>query len=159
MILALAKNGALGLAGKLPWHHPEDREHFERTTRRHAVIMGRRTWEEEARPLPERINIVVSSSFGPPPDAPREGLGSVLAARTLAAALELAWAEDDAPFVIGGARVFAEALPHVTRIYLTEIPVSPAADVFFEVDRSAFTVTHERVGERGARFLVLDRRD
>jgi dihydrofolate reductase len=150
MILALATNGALGLGGTLPWSYPEDREHFERTTRGHAVIMGRRTWEEEGRPLPERINIVVSRSFVPPD-------GTVLAARSLDEALVLARKADPEPFVIGGADLFAEALPQVIRIYLTEIPESPQADVHFQLDRTGFVVTHERMGERGARFLVLDR--
>ena len=157
MILALATNGALGLRGKLPWSYPEDREHFERTTRGHAVIMGRRTWEESGRPLPERVNIVVSRSFVPPADAPHEGLGSVHAAPTLDEALELAWQIDDAPFVIGGTGIFTEALPRVTRIYLTEVPAPPEADVFFALDRSGFTITSERAGDGGARFLVLDR--
>ena len=57
MILALGTNGALGLHGKLPWSYPEDREQSETTTRGHAVIMGRRTWEEGGRPLPDRASI------------------------------------------------------------------------------------------------------
>ena len=157
MILALGSNGALGLRGKLPWSYPEDREHFETTTRGHAVIMGRRTWEEGGRPLPDRASIVVSRSFVPPPDAPRAGLGSVLAAATLDEALEMAWQIDDEPFVIGGARIFAEALPRVTRIHLTEVPAPPDADVFFSLDRSGFAVVSERAGEGGVRFLVLER--
>ncbi len=157
MILALGRDGALGLRGKLPWSYPEDREHFERTTRGHAVVMGRRTWDEAGRPLPDRTNIVVSRSFVPPADAPREGPGSVLAAPTLDEALDLAWSVDDEPFVIGGTRIFAEALPRVTRIYLTEVPAPPEADVFFALDRRGFAVASERRGEGGARFLVLER--
>ena len=76
---------------------------------------------------------------------------------TLDEALELAWQIDDEPFVIGGAGLFAEALPRVTRIYLTEVPAPPEADVFFALDRSGFAVASERIGEGGARFLVLER--
>jgi dihydrofolate reductase len=155
MILALAANGALGLAGKLPWSLPEDREHFERTTQGHVVIMGRRTWEEEGRPLPGRVSIVVSRSFvASPTDA-----GVVHAARSLDEALALAYRLDDAPgpFVIGGAQLFADALPRVTRIYLTEIATAPEADVFFELDRTGFTATSERAGAAGVRYLVLER--
>lgn len=152
MILALGRNGALGRGGKLPWSHPEDRAHFERATRGHAVIMGRRTWEEEGRPLPDRVNVVVSRSFTRPSDDP-----SVLVARSLEEALTLAWAVDEAPFVIGGARLFAEAMPLVTRIYLTEIPEAPEADVFFELDRTDFSVVDERAGEGGLRYLLLER--
>lgn len=152
MILALGPNGALGREGKLPWSHPEDRAHFEHTTRGHAVIMGRRTWEEEGRPLPGRINVVVSRSFARPNDD-----AGVLVARSLDEALTLAWAVDDSPFVIGGAGLFAEAMPLVTRIYLTEIPEAPDADVFFELDRTGFRVVDERTGEGGLRYLVLER--
>jgi dihydrofolate reductase len=151
MILARAENGALGLDGKLPWSHPEDRAFFERTTRGHVVIMGRRTWEEEGRPLPDRLNIVVSRTFTAP------AVEGVVVARSLDDALAHAWSVDAEPFVIGGAALFTEVLPRVTRIYLTEIPGSPDADVFFELDRTGFHVTHERTGEAGARFLVLDR--
>jgi len=158
MILALGDNGALGRAGGLPWDYPEDRAHFERTTDGHAVIMGRRTWEEEARPLPGRASVVVSAAFEPPADAPRAGPGSVTAARTLDEAIRIARASDPEPFVIGGARLFAEALPKATRIYLTEIPEAPEADVFFPLDRRPFEVVSSRVGDRGARFLVLERR-
>ena len=157
MILALGTNGALGLRGKLPWSYPEDREHFDQTTRGHAVIMGRRTWEEGGSPLPDRTSIVVSRTFVPPVDAPSEGPGSVRASPTLDEGLELAWQIDDAPFVIGGSRIFAEALPHVTRIYLTEVPAPPEADVFFALDRSGFTIASEHTGEGGVRFLVLER--
>lgn len=152
MILALAENGALGLSGKLPWSHPEDREHFDRTTRGHAVIMGRRTWEEEGRPLPDRVNIVVSSTFVPPLDK-----GTVHAARSLDEALSRAWEIDAMPFVIGGARLFAEALPQASTIYLTEVPGAPDADVHFTLDRTGFRVASERAGEGGLRFLVLER--
>lgn len=150
MILALGRNGAFGRGGKLPWSHPEDRAHFERTTRGHAVIMGRRTWEEEGRPLPDRVNIVVSRSFEPPS-------ADVLVARSLDEALAIARRTDDEPFVIGGVRLFAEAMPHVTRIYLTEIPEDPEADVFFTLDRTGFSVVDEREGAGGLRYLVLQR--
>lgn len=152
MILALGANGALGRGGKLPWSYPEDRAHFERTTRGHAVIMGRRTWEEEGTPLPDRTNIVVSRSFESPADAP-----GVLVARSLGEAIARARTVDDAPFVIGGAGLFKEALSLATRIYLTEIPEAPEADVFFMLDRDGLSVVDERVGEGGLRFLVLDR--
>jgi dihydrofolate reductase len=151
MILAVARTGALGWRGKLPWSYPEDREHFEQTTHGHVVIMGRKTWEEEGRALPGRTNVVVSRSFIAPPGH------DVLVARTLDEALETAWANDPETFVIGGAQIFAEALPRVTRIYLTEIPTSPEADVYFTLDRSDFRVVAERHGEHGLKFVTLER--
>jgi dihydrofolate reductase len=157
MILALGANGALGRAGGLPWSYPEDRAHFERTTLGHAVVMGRRTWAEAGQPLAGRMNIVVSTRLVPPAGLPADGPGSLRVAASVDAALEAAWSVDPEPFVIGGAAVFDAALPRVTRIHLTRIPDAPEADVFYDLDTSGFNVVAERIGERGARFLVLER--
>jgi dihydrofolate reductase len=150
LIFAVAENGVIGKDGRLPWDLPEDRAHFLRTTEGHPVIMGRRTWQERGTPLPNRTNIVVSRSFVPPP-----GMPEVLAARDLDSALELAWAEHPEPFVIGGVRLFEEAMPHATRVYVTEVAGAPAGDTFFHFDRSRFRVVDRRV--RGPlTFLILE---
>ena len=148
-ILAVAENGVIGLAGRLPWDHPEDREHFRRTTWGHAVVMGRKTWEEVGAPLPGRTNVVVSSSFVAPP--------GVLTAGTLDEALELAFQVDEAPFVIGGARLFEAAMPRVGRVFLTLVPGSPPGDTHFVLDQSEFRQVSARQGLGGLRFLVLER--
>lgn len=148
-IFAVAENGVIGRAGKLPWDHPEDREHFRRTTWGHVVIMGRRTWEEVGAALPGRTNLVVSSGFAPPP--------GVLAARSLDEALELAAALDPDPFVIGGAQLLEAAMPRVGRVHLTLIPGCPPGDTRFELDRRGFRLVSERPGGQGLRFLVLER--
>jgi dihydrofolate reductase len=150
MILALAKNNALGRGGKLPWTYPEDRDHFNQTTKGHVVIMGRKTWDEEGEPLADRLNIVVSRT--------KSLIKGAITTSSLDEALAKGWAVDPNPFIIGGASLFKEALPQVTTIYLTEIPTEPTdADVFYELDRSGFTVTSERDGKDGVRFIVLDR--
>ena len=82
----------------------------------------------------------------------------VTVAPTLEAALDLAYGLDPAPFVLGGARLFHEALPRVTTVYLTEIPESPAADTFFVFDRSPFDEVDERRTASGLRFVTLRRR-
>jgi dihydrofolate reductase len=149
LIFAIARNGAIGLNGGLPWHYPEDRNHFFRTTVGHALVMGRRTYEEVGTPLPDRTNIVVSRTFAAPP--------GVISAESLSAALELAYAKDPSPFVIGGARLFDEAMPLATRVYVTEIPESPPADTFFRFDSKGFCVIEERTTASGLRFVTYER--
>ena len=154
LMVAIARNGAIGLKGDLPWSgdYPEDRAWFEAMTRGHVLVMGKRTYLEAGAPfgLP---SIVVSTTLALPLPPGNE----VTVVPTLDAALALAWVRDPLPFVIGGMRIFEEALPQVTRIYLTEIPESPAADVHFHLDRRGFTVVEERVMASGLRFLTLER--
>ena len=149
VIFAIAENGVIGRAGGLPWDYPEDRAFFLRTTRGHAVIMGRRTWEERGTPLPERTNIVVSRTF----TAEHEG---VVVARTLDDALVAAWAVDPEPFVIGGVRLFEEAIPRATRLYVTEVPGHPDGDTVLRFDRSPFRVVAERTSASSLRFVVFE---
>lgn len=149
MIVAIAKNGVIGRWGGLPWSYPEDRAHFARTTAGHAVIMGRRTWQEVGSPLPGRHNIVLSHRAEVPDGIRR--------ASTLDQALAIAWSLDAEPFVIGGARVFQEALPRVTHAFVTEIPESPDGDTFYRFDATDFVVVSERTGARGERYLEYRR--
>jgi dihydrofolate reductase len=155
LMVAVARNGAIGRDGDLPWQqpYPEDRAWFEETTRGHVLVMGKRTYEEAGPPF-GRSSIVVSRSLALPTPPP----ASVWVEPTLDAALARAWAMDPLPFVIGGVRIFEEALPRVTRIYLTEIPESPAADTFFHLDRAGFAVVDERVFASGMKFVTLERR-
>lgn len=147
LVVALAQNGVLGRAGGLPWDYPEDRRHFLDVTRGHAVLMGRRTFEETGRALPDRRNIVVSRTLAAAPD--------VEIAATLDEAISLARETDPEPFVIGGVRLFEEALPRVTRLLLTEIPGEPEGDTVWHLDRTGFRAVSERRGERGLVFLEL----
>jgi len=150
LIVAVGENGAIGVAGRLPWDYPDDRAHFARTTRGHAVIMGRRTWEETGGPLPGRHNIVVSRSL--------ESVAGAQVAPSLDSALQLAWALDPEPFVIGGTRLFEEALPRITRAFVTLVPESPQADTFFHFDATGFRLVSEDVGKRGERYREYERR-
>jgi dihydrofolate reductase len=150
LIFAVGENGALGHDGGLPWSWPEDRAYFERTTRGHAVIMGRRTFDETGEPLVDRTNVVVSSTM-----EPRPGLRIV---RSLDEAITLARRADPMPFVIGGVRLFEEALPHATRVHVTTLPLAPAADVYFHLDRTGFEVLETWRDAGGARYEVLARR-
>jgi dihydrofolate reductase len=126
LILARASNGVIGKGNALPWRLPEDMAHLKALTIGHPVIMGRKTWDSlpaKFRPLPGRRNIVVTRN----PDwyeAGAERVGSVQEAVQLAFDAEQV-------FVLGGAQIYAEALPLATRAYVTEIAQAFEGDTFF----------------------------
>ncbi len=129
LVVAMASNGIIGANGRLPWHLPEDLQHFKRLTMGHAVIMGRRTWESLKGPLPGRENIVVTRTPG------YEARGAAVAS-SLESALALCTGESVA-FVIGGSRLFAESLPIADGLVVTEIRKDFAGDTWFPAyDRS-----------------------
>jgi dihydrofolate reductase len=150
LVVAMAKNRVIGRAQSIPWDLPEDRKHFVAVTRGHALIMGRATYESIGKPLPKRRNIVVSRQHG-------LSIDGVEVVGSLDEAIALARTEDDAPRVIGGGQIYAEALPLATRIYLTELDAEVEGDRWFpELDRSEWVVSERRRGE-GATYLTLDR--
>lgn len=126
LIAAVAQDRGIGYNNQLLWHLPEDLAHFKSVTAGHTVLMGRKTWDSlppRFRPLPGRRNLVLSrqADFRP--------AGAEVAA-SLLAALDLA-ASDEVVFVIGGATLYAQALPLAERLILTEVEDTPPADVFF----------------------------
>jgi dihydrofolate reductase len=147
LIAAVSLNGVIGARGKLPWHLPEDLQHFRKLTLGHPVIMGRRTWESLGKPLPGRENIVVSRQAG------FEAPGASVAA-TLEAAVALCAGEPVA-FVIGGAEIYAAALPLADGIVLTEIQQDHEGDTRFPAwDRSAWRASQREThtSKDGVRF-------
>ena len=141
-IVAVARNGVMGKDGKLPWDLPEDRAFFRDTTMGHAVIMGRRTWDERGAPLPGRRNIVVSRAG----QVSGEGREVVT---TIEDAIALARTTDPDPFVLGGAEIFRLAMPYATRILLTEIDFDAEGDTFFPaLDQAAWRAVERRPGDR-----------
>lgn len=124
IIAAVARNGVIGRDNGLPWRLPADLRRFKTLTLGHPVIMGRRTWESIGRPLPGRRNLVVSrnSDYAAP--------GAELFA-SLARALAACAGHPGEVFVIGGAELYALALPAATRLYLTEIRADYAGDAHF----------------------------
>jgi dihydrofolate reductase len=147
LIAAVARNGIIGAGGRLPWRLPEDLAHFKRVTFGHPVIMGRRTWDSLGKALPGRRNVVVTRNpgFAAP--------GASVAA-TLEAALKLCSGEPLA-FVIGGAALYAAALPLASGIVLTEIQRDYEGDTRFpEWDRHAWRVAQREThtSAEGVRF-------
>ena len=124
LIYARAANGVIGKDGTMPWHLPEDLAHFKQLTHGSPVIMGRKTWDSlppRFRPLPGRQNIVLTRQADwQAPGAVR--VGSVAEARAL-------FPEGSDAWVIGGAQVFAEALPLADSLVVTEIDADFAGDV------------------------------
>lgn len=117
LIFARASNGVIGRNNQLPWHLPEDLAHFKRTTLGSPVIMGRKTWDsipERFRPLPGRTNIVVTRD----PAWHAEGASR---AGSLQEALTLCPADATDAWVIGGAQIYAAAMPLAHSAVVTEI--------------------------------------
>jgi dihydrofolate reductase len=123
LIVAAARNRAIGKGGRLPWHLPDDLRHFRAKTLGKTVLMGRRTYESLGKPLPGRRNVVVTR------DATFEAPGCTVVF-TLEKALACA-REAEELMVIGGASLYADLLPHAQRIYLTSVHADIEGDAFF----------------------------
>lgn len=140
LIAAVARNGVIGGGNRLLWQLPEDMRFFKHTTLGHAVIMGRKTWQSlppRFRPLPGRRNIVLTREAG------FDAAGAETAASLQDAIARMG--DEPLAFVIGGAQVYAQALPLAQQLWLTEIerdfdgdarfPDWPRQD-FVELERS-----------------------
>lgn len=150
LIVGLARNRGIGLRGALPWHVPEDLKRFKALTMGHAIIMGRKTHESIGRALPGRRNLVITRG-----GATFAGCDSV---SSLEQALELV-SQDELPFIIGGAQLYAEALPKVTHLFLTQLDRDVEADTFFpELQAAAWReVSREPGTTPGVTFVDLRR--
>jgi dihydrofolate reductase len=132
IIAAVASNGVIGRAGKLPWHLSDDLRRFKRLTMGHTLIMGRRTWESIGRPLPgRRIIVVTRQPRYPVPEVVRTAASFEEAVRLAAAAGE------EEVFVVGGAELYREALPRADRMYFTSVLADVEGDTYFPVPLEA----------------------
>ena len=123
LVVARARNGAIGRDNALPWHLPEDLRHFKATTMGGTLLMGRRTFESIGRPLPGRRTVVLTRDADwSYPGVERAGSLD----EALARCADLAEV-----FVVGGAQVYAEALPRADRIVVTEVDAEVDGDAFF----------------------------
>jgi dihydrofolate reductase len=138
LIVARARNGAIGKGNTIPWHAPEDLAAFQRETTGGALIMGRRTWESlPFRPLKNRLNIVVTSdptvweTTAPTPEA------------AIALALD---AGHTRLYGIGGSAIYRALLPMAHRLLVTEVDLTiPDADAFFPAfDEGEWQITNQR---------------
>ena len=129
MIVAFNRNGGIGVNGTIPWHVPDDLEHFKRVTKDNTVIMGRKTYEslpDSYRPLPGRRNVILSSN----PEYKQKGAHVY---PSLFHVLKLDNIQGT-PYIVGGGQLYAETLPFVDRVYATLIDDESECDTFFPVD-------------------------
>ncbi|MFL9814120.1 type 3 dihydrofolate reductase [Stutzerimonas sp. VN223-3] len=153
MIAALAQNRVIGLDNQMPWHLPADLKHFKATTLGKPIIMGRKTWDSLGRPLPGRLNLVVSRQ----PDLQLDGAETFTSLDEALRRAE-AWAREqgvDELMLIGGAQLYAQGLGRAQRLYLTRIDANPEGDAFFPAfDESEWQCidcqAHAAVGEAPA---------
>lgn len=153
LIVAFARHHVIGKNNCMPWHLPEDLAHFKRTTLGAPVIMGRKTWESIGRPLPGRRNIVVSRNL-------ELRLNNAETATSLTEALKQC-ANDKEVFIIGGAQIYAQALPLAQRLVVTEIDQSFDGDAFFPaIDLSQWQEKkrelHHAMAPNNFSFSIID---
>lgn len=131
IIACVGKNRELGKGGQLIFHLKEDMRFFKETTRRHKVVMGRKTWESLPFKLPERENIVISSRDFEGPDEIIHDIRKFIDENK---------DTDEEIFVIGGGKIYQEFLPVASKIYLTEVDadISEADTYFPEFDKTGF---------------------
>jgi dihydrofolate reductase len=131
LILAIADNGVIGRNGAIPWRISDDLKRFKQLTLGKPVVMGRKTWDSlPKKPLPERINIVVTRQPG------WKGEGAIAASSLDDALAQAAQAAE--VMVIGGAEIYRAALPHAQRIELTEVHRPFEGDARFSFGRDAW---------------------
>jgi len=121
-IVAISNNRVIGSDNDIPWYLPADLKYFKKTTLNHHIIMGRKTFQSIGRPLPKRINVVLTRDMF-------FIATNCLVAHSLDHALNLAKdnGEEEA-FIIGGGQIYDLALPLLDRLYLTEVDIDIAED-------------------------------
>ncbi len=128
-IVAIAKNYAIGKDGKLPWHYAADLKFFKETTTGNAIVMGANTWRSIGKPLPNRLNIVLSgsSSVTPPPEVMRLSDKDEI--------LDLARYLNRDVYIIGGSQIYADFAYKIEKWIVTEVPLTiQDADTFMPTD-------------------------
>ncbi len=127
-ILAVDESGAIGAQGGIPWRVRADLQRFKRLTMGHHILMGRRTWESIGKPLPGRVNLVVTRQKG------YQAPGAIVVDSPHAGLHLAREAGEEEIFVIGGAQLYAALLPQADCIYLSRIHTRVSeADTFFQV--------------------------
>ena len=151
LIVARARNGAIGKAGDIPWHLPEDLKFFQRETLGGAIIMGRKTWESlPYKPLKNRLNIVIS----------RDASLTEHVAETPQGAIQMAYATGyRRVYGIGGQRIYTEMLPLADRLLITEVDLEVGdADAYFPAfDEAEWTeLGRDAIGGEGPDAVIRE---
>lgn len=163
IVVALSDNHVIGRNNTLPWRLPEDLKHFKRTTMGYPVVMGRKTFESIGKPLPGRLNIVVTRQRDWRADGAQR-VNSIDEAFRLGAQNAQSKSLDQV-MLIGGADLYAQSLARCTRLYLTEVHAQIDGDAFFpHINRSQWTELsreHHAADEKNPHdysFVMLQRK-
>lgn len=153
LIVAIAQNRTIGVAGRLPWHLPDDLQRFKQLTMGQTLLMGRKTYQSIGRPLPGRETIILSRD----PDFSAAGC------RVVASLTEgIAAAQTEQLFICGGEDIYRQTLPLVEKIYLTELLAEVPGDTFFpELPEGEFALLQSEAlvdNGRPCRFTIWQRR-
>lgn len=140
LIVAKAKDNAIGKNGKIPWNIPEELQYFKEITVNSVVIMGRKTYESIGHPLSQRINIVISNTK-------KYSGENLYIVSSLNDALELANRYNKEVFIIGGERLYKETIDIVDKMYITEVFIDvKEADTFFPaIDNSKYDIDYGKI--------------
>lgn len=140
MIVAACENNVIGKDNTLPWHLKGDLKHFKSVTQGKVLLMGRKTYESIGKPLPERINIVITSS----PEKITEKYDNLFVVRSIEDGISTAKELGDTLVVIGGGVIYKEMLPHVDTLWLTKVHTKiDGGDTFFPWDYADFLSLRE----------------
>ena len=153
LIVAMASNRVIGYQGDIPWKIPGEQRMFKKITLGHVVIMGRKTYESLARPLPGRTNIVVTRQT----DYQAPGC---IVAQDFDGAIKSSPTDENEAFIIGGGQLYHEALSLSGRIYITVIPREMPGDTFFpEIPETDFEISKSEFvdGVEPYHFYIYER--
>lgn len=138
MIFAMDKNRVIGKDNQIPWRLPAEQQYFKQVTMGHPIIMGRKTYESIGRPLPGRVNVVITRDE----DYEAPGCEVLHSAETAVSRYN----EED-PFIIGGAELIRSLFPLTDRLYITEIDHEFDGDTFFpEIDSEKWRLVSRTPG-------------
>lgn len=157
MVVAVAENGIIGKDGDMPWRLPSDLKHFKQVTMGCPIIMGRLTWQSIGRPLPGRLNIVISRNALSLPDG-------AVAVQTPQQALQAA-GDVETVMIIGGGQIYKLFEPLAQKLHMTQVHATPTGDTSFalqdadawhETDRQRFSAGEKDSADYS--FVTLTRR-
>lgn len=134
IIVATSKNYVIGKDNKLLWHLPNDLKYFKAVTTGHPIVMGRKTYESIGKPLPNRLNIVISRNQF-------ESTENLIFTTSLEEAIAIAKIKDEEIFIVGGGEIYKQALPLADKIHFTLVDTIIEGDTFFpQLDESEWLV-------------------
>ena len=153
LISAISNNNVIGVDNDLPWHIPEDLKHFREKTRGKTVLMGRKTWEslpEQYRPLPKRLNIIITRQEDYTSGENIEVFSSIDAA--------LLAHKDEDIMVIGGGGIYAQTIDIADTLYITHVNKEVEGDVVFPDIHGSMWKETERDDRDGFSFVTYERK-